>query len=40
LDRETYCAIVDEAREMGIGATTLVRVWLQERVRASGKAAG
>lgn len=34
LDRETYAAIVAEAREMGIGPTTLVRVWLRERLRA------
>ena len=34
LDRETYEGIVAEAREMGIGPTTLVRVWLRERLRA------
>ena len=34
LDRETHDSIVAEAREMGIGPTTLVRVWLRERLRA------
>ena len=34
LDRETYDAIVAEAREMGIGPTTRVRIWLRERLRA------
>lgn len=34
LDRETYEAIQAEARELGIGPTTLVRIWLRDRVRA------
>ena len=34
LDRETYDGIVAEAREIGVGPTTLARVWLRERLRS------
>ena len=34
LDRETLAALRELAREKGIGPTTLVRMWILERLRA------
>ena len=34
LDRETYDKIAEEARALGVGPTTLARIWLRERLRS------
>ena len=33
LDRETYDKIAEEARALGVGPTTIARIWLRERLR-------
>jgi hypothetical protein len=33
LDRESYDEIAAEARALGVGPTTLARMWLRERLR-------
>ncbi len=33
VDRDTYVRLAEEARERGIGPTTLVRMWILEHLR-------
>lgn len=37
LDEETLASLTDQAAEQGIGPSTLVRMWILDRLKAQGK---